>query len=104
MILNFTMPRMYVCQYMKGGKACSFKFIPGDNRIPASEEKALLAHPATKRKLDKGILVMKNRVTEDLSKAVTSNHEQAKKVKEAAEAKKVKEAKAKAEAEANNAN
>ncbi len=69
MIINLTQPRQYICQYMNNGKPCSLKFIPGDNKIPSSEVKALLAHPGIKRKIDIGMLVVKNSVTEDLSKA-----------------------------------
>lgn len=78
MILNLTLPRLYVCQYVKDGEVCSFRFVPGDNKIPNSEAKALLAHPGIKRKIDKGILVVKERVTEDLAK-VASAHTQKKK-------------------------
>jgi len=71
MILNLTKPTLYVCQYTSAGGAediKSFKFIPGDNKIPSSEEKYLLKHPGIKRRIDLGILVQKDRMTEDLAK------------------------------------
>ena len=67
MILNFTLPRLYVCQYVNSkGQPSSFKFVPGDNKISDSEATFLIKHPGVKRRLDLGILVIKNRVTEDL--------------------------------------
>ena len=89
MILNFNQPRLYVCQYVdsKGGIS-SFKFYPGDNKIPKAEAKFLLKHPGIKNRLDLGILVEKKSVTEDLVE------EAAKKTKEEIKAK------AKADAEA----
>lgn len=83
MILNFKEPRLYICLYVsKDGEIKSFKFSPGDNKIPNSEAKFLLKHPGIKNRLDLGILVEKKTMTEDL----------AKEAKEASEVKKAKEA------------
>jgi len=96
MILHLTQPRLYVCQYVnsKGGIS-SFRFVPGDNKIPSKEAKFLLKHPGVKNRIDLGILVTKGAVTEDLAKEA-----QALAAKEAREAKEAEEAKAKAKAKA----
>ncbi len=68
MILNFKQPKLYVCQYVSiNGEIKSFKFYPGDNKIPNSEVKFLLQHPGIKNRLDLGILVEKKAMTEDLA-------------------------------------
>ncbi len=94
MILNFKQPRLYVCLYMgdKGAQDIrSFKFVPGDNKIPNAEAKFLLKHPGIKNRLDLGVLVEKKSMTEDLAKEAkesksSENHnaKEAKKAKEAA--------------------
>ena len=95
MILNFKQAKLYVCQFVnsKGGIS-SFKFVPGDNKIPNAEAKFLLKHPGIKNRLDLGILVEKQSVTEDLVK------EAANKAKADAKALAEVQAKAKADAEA----
>jgi hypothetical protein len=67
MILKLTKPSLYICQF-KGsdGSIKSFKFVPGDNKIPNEEAKFLLKHPGIKSRIDLGILVNKSRSTEDL--------------------------------------
>lgn len=72
MILNLTQPRLYVCQYVNdNGEIFSYKFMPGDNKVTDSEAKLLLRHPGVKNRLDLGILVQKNRVTENLVEEAT---------------------------------
>jgi len=84
MILNFTQPRMYTCQYVdEKGDVKSFKFCPGDNKIPNAEVKNLLKHPGVKDRIDLGILVEKKAMTEDLmSKAKEEVAKETKKSKE----------------------
>jgi len=99
MILNFKQPRLYVCLYMgdKGaGDIRSFKFMPGDNKIPNAEAKFLLKHPGIKNRIDLGILVEKKAMTEDLAKEAkeaskepkSSENHNAKEVKKAEKAEK----------------
>jgi len=94
MILNFKEPRLYVCQYVsKDGEIKSYKFSPGDNKIPNSEAKFLLQHPGIKNRLDLGILVEKKAMTEDLaSEAKKASEIKAKKSSENHNAKKAEKA------------
>ncbi len=87
MILHFTQQRLYVCKYMNGKIAKRFRLYPKDNKIPNSEAKALMEHPGIKRRLDLGILIEKQSMTEDLKGEAEKN---SKAKKEKLEAKKEK--------------
>ena len=80
MILNLTEPRLYICQFVdsKGGIS-SFKFYPGDNKIPSAEAKFLMKHPGIKNRIDLGILVVKKAMTENLKKEASEESKKEKK-------------------------
>lgn len=101
MILNFTQKRLYICKYTTGKvvkvldkennlnelDSNTFKFYPGDNKIPDSAAKHLLKHPGIKRRLDLGILVVKQSMTEDLKGEAEKNSKAKKAELEAKKAK-----------------
>lgn len=95
MILNFTQKRAYTCKFMNGGVEDSFLFYPGDNKIPNSKAKALMAHPGIKNRFDLGLLIEKKSMTEDLAKeaAEISKAKKAKQAKQAKESEEGEEAK-----------